>query len=80
MNNNNNIYFRYFLFSLQQRENRLKIESINGNKPTFGIVIVNGVPKEYTEIVTSLDNVRYPDYKVLIAGDIRKISYTEPSD
>lgn len=76
-----NIYFRYFIFSKEQKENRITIETTNGGKkPTFGTVVVNGIRKEYTDIVTSVDNIRWPDYKVLTSGDIRKISYTEPSD
>jgi hypothetical protein len=76
-----NIYFRYFIFSKQQKDNRIAIETKNGAKaPTFGTVVVNGIRKEYTDIVTSIDSIRWPDYKVLTSGDIRKISYTEPSD
>lgn len=77
---NNNIYYRIFIYSRTQQDNLIKIEKDRGNSPpTFGKVIVKGVPKTYTEIVQSKNNIRYPDSRILIDGDIRMIKYTESS-
>jgi hypothetical protein len=55
----------------------ITVETSNGGaKPKFGSVIVNGVPKMYTDIVTSMDKARFSDSTLLLRGDIRKISYT----
>lgn len=47
--------------------------------PTFGKVIVNGVPKVYTDILTTMDNAPFADAELLISGDIYKIKHTKPS-
>lgn len=47
--------------------------------PTFGKVIVNGVPKVYTDILTTMGNAPFADAELLISGDIYKIKHTKPS-
>ena len=75
-----NIYERTFVFSQQQKDEITKIETANGgSKPTFGTVVVRGVAKTYTEILNSSRTSRYADARVLITGDIRNITYTNPS-
>ena len=74
MSNTNGMYYRYFLYSSE--EETLKMQ-INGTNAKFGTVIVNGVPKRYTSIVSSMENAK-SDAIVLIKGDIRKIKYTPP--
>ena len=75
-----NIYERTFIFSQQQKDEKTKIETSNGgSKPTFGTVVVRGVSKVYTDIVTPRTQSRYADARILISGDIRNIVYTNPS-
>jgi hypothetical protein len=76
----NNIYYRVFIFSKTQQEKIIEIERAKGAAdPKFGTVIVNGSPKVYTAILVSRNNIRYPDSKVLIEGDIRSIKFTKGS-
>lgn len=75
----NDLYYRYFLFSQEQKNMRLKVESNLGKKVTFGTVVVNGVKKEYTDIVIDPNKSKFSDAVIVIQGDIRKIRYTEPA-
>lgn len=77
---NDNIYHRVFVFSQTQMDQIMEIEKKNGRvAPVFGTVIVNGVKKTYTAILTNRKNIRYPDSRVLIEGDIRSIKHTKSS-
>jgi hypothetical protein len=69
------MYYRIFVYSATEEERRMKI---HGNTASFGTVVCKGVPKRYTSITTSTDNLP-SDALVLIKGDIRKIKYTPPS-
>jgi len=76
----NIIYDRCFIYSREQQETKTNIETSAGrSKPKFGSVIVKGVPKIYTDIITSMDKARYSDSILIIKGDIRTIKFTEPS-
>ena len=72
-----NIYNRYFVFSQKQMDIRKKAES----SPKFGTVVVNGIPKTYTDILLSpnQNDKLFPDSVILIEGDIRKLKFTNPS-
>ena len=75
-----NIYHRVFIFSQSQMDEIMKIEKDRGSvPPVFGTVIVNGTKKIYTSILTNRNNIRYPDSRVLIEGDIRTIKHTKSS-
>ena len=71
------LYTRTWIFSSQQQEELLKIK---GKSYVLGSVIVNGVPKPYTDILRDPSICRFTDAKQLITGDIRRISYTKPSN
>ena len=61
------IYYRYFVFSRTQMETiRIREE-----------VIVDGVPKEYTDILLDMSAAKYPDSIKVAEGDIRRIVYTK---
>jgi hypothetical protein len=47
-----------------------------GRTTKLGTVLVNGIPKHYTDILTSMANCKYSDAIKVIEGDIRKIHYT----
>lgn len=68
---------KYFIFSQQQQADRIALEKTLGKTPTFGTVIVNGLPKVYTELVSSMPS-RYSDAVVITSGDPTTISYTLP--
>lgn len=74
MSNTQSMYYRYFVYSAEEEALRIKI---HGTNASFGTVIVRGVPKRYTSIVTDPKDSK-PDAIVIIKGDIRKIKYTPP--
>lgn len=72
-----NIYTRYFVFSKTQMENLIEIQKKRGGiAPKFGQVMVRGVARIYTDIVTSPNNTKFADSIVITSGDIRTIKYT----
>ena len=77
----NSIYERCFVFSRTQRDELIKTENAitKTRKFKLGTVVVNGVAKEYTEMITDMSRARYPDAILVAKGDIRKISFTEPT-
>lgn len=75
MQTQKSMYFRYFVYSSDEESLRQKV---NGNNASFGTVIVNGIKKRYTSIVTDLANAK-PDALVVCKGDIRKIKYFPPT-
>nr|DAY22597.1 MAG TPA: hypothetical protein [Caudoviricetes sp.] len=68
------IYHRYFVYSGEEAKRHTKVYGANA---TLGTVVVKGVSKEYTSIVTNLDGIE-PDAIVITKGDIRRIKYTDP--
>jgi len=66
------------MFSREQLRIKKEIENKIGRTFTTGTVIVNGNKKQYTEMCTVPNTTRFPDSKIIIAGDIRNITYTEP--
>ena len=73
------LYERCFVFSPTHADELLKLNSqVPGSKFKFGTVVVNGVSKDYTDIVVDMSRVRYPDSILLTRGDIRKIKFTDP--
>lgn len=73
------IYTRYFVFSKTQFEEKKKImKGMSSTDMTVGKVIVNGVPRDYTDIVTDMKKCRYGDSVLVYKGDIRKTKFTTP--
>ena len=69
------MYYRYFVYSAQEEELKRKL---HGQNTKFGTVIVRGVSKKYTSIITDMKNST-SDAIIVTQGDIRKIKYTHPS-
>lgn len=69
------IYYRYFVYSAEEEDLRKRV---HGENISFGTVIVNGVAKRYTSIVTDPANTK-SDALIVCKGDIRKIKYTPPT-
>jgi len=64
-----------FIFSQTQQAEQKKLY---GKNYAFGHVIVNGQKKIYTDILKDPSKCRFSDAKVLITGEMDKISYTKP--
>lgn len=75
----NDLYYRIFVYSLEQRKEQEAIAKMQGKTFTPGNVIVKGKPKPYTDIVLDMDKVRYGDSVVVAKGDMRRIAFTDPS-
>ncbi len=71
---NESMYFRYFVYSAEEEELRIKAHGPNAD---FGTVIVNGIPKKYTSIVASMENAK-SDAIIVTKGNIKKIKYIPP--
>lgn len=69
------LYYRYFVYSSEEEDLRQKLY---GKNASFGTVVVRGIPKRYTSILTNLEDAK-PDAIVVIKGDIRKIKYNPPT-
>lgn len=70
------IYYRVFVYSRAQYDQRVALDRKMGRTTKLGTVLVNGIPKHYTDILTSMANCKYSDAIKIIEGDIRKIHYT----
>lgn len=81
MANSASIYTRYFVFSQTQMQDKINIaSSMSSKKPKLGKVVVNGVARDYTEMVTDMARCRYSDAVLVTKGDIRTIKFTEPEE
>ena len=66
------MYYRYFVYSAEEEALRQKV---NGQNASFGTVIVRGIEKRYTSILTDMKDSK-ADSIIVCKGDIRKIRYT----
>ena len=71
------IYYRYFVFSRTQLEDIKRREEKLGRYTTIGKVIVDGIAKEYTDIILNMESAKYADSIIITEGDIRKITYVK---
>lgn len=77
--NQSSIYNRCFIFSKTQLDQMIQIKKgTSAAKPKLGRVIVNGVPKQYTDKVVSMDRVPFSDAVLVYQGDIRSTEWTDP--
>ena len=67
--------FVYFIFSASQYRMRLSTEKKIGREYHPGTVLVNGVYKQFTDIIETLDNRRYPDGVVVASGYLDQMKY-----
>ena len=74
------IYFRCFVFSREQYEQKMNIDRKLGKITKLGQVLVNGIPKPYTDILTSMSRAKFADSIEVISGDIRFIRYEPPKE
>lgn len=69
---------RYFIYSKEELKQRTEIEAKLGKKFIIGTLIDHGKPKQYTQKVASLDNIRYSDYRIIAYLDINTAKFTDP--
>lgn len=74
----NDMSYRYFIFSREQMEMMKEIRKNMNKNIKFGEVVVNGISKPYTDIVTDMSKCKFGDSVLVIAGDLRKLKYTQP--
>ena len=75
-----NMYERTFVYSREQMQQIKKNEAALGNThPKVGSVVVNGVAKDFTEILPPGRTSRFADARTIITGDMRAIKYTDPN-
>lgn len=72
------IYHRLWVYSYTEEE-QLRNSHLGSSSKKFrlGVVVVNGIPKNYTSIIKNINNIRFPDSIVITKGDIRKVKYTD---
>ena len=72
---------RYFFYSPTAAEEIKKIErGMSAKDFQLPWVVVSGVRKNYTEMVASLENLRYKDSVHVAEGDIRRMSFSQLDD
>jgi hypothetical protein len=74
-NNVVSMYIRYFIYSDSEHK---RMQNVYGANYTPGTVVVRGVAKPYTSIVSDPTKMS-TDAIVVTKGDIRKIKYSEPT-
>lgn len=74
------IYNRIWVYSSTEADLLKRMgKGQTSTKISLGKVVnVAGKMKQYTSIVTSMDNVKYADSIKVMEGDIRTVHYTPP--
>jgi hypothetical protein len=70
-------YLRYFVFSKEQLNVFTRLNERLGRPTVVPTVFVAGRRKQYTEMLKDPTKCRYSDYKIVAAGDIRTMQFTE---
>lgn len=73
MSNYNNI--KYFIFSATAYKLKQDLFNKLGKIYKPGEVLVNGIYKQFTEIVNEPNESRFSDAIIVASGDIREIKY-----
>lgn len=66
----------YFVYSYEQYNIRKQVEAKLGKIYIPGKVLVEGMQREYTDIITDLSINRYSDMKIIAAVDKDTAKYT----
>ena len=69
---------RYFIYSKEEFKQRTEVEANLGKKFYAGSLVIKGKTKKFTQIVKNLDNIIYPDFKIIAEADIETAKYTKP--
>lgn len=69
----------YFVYSREQATRLEKANTVAGHRsPKFGRVIVSGIPRMYTDVVTNINTFPFADLQIVTKGYKSKMSFTEP--
>lgn len=68
---------KYFLYSREQYQKRLEIESKIGRKYIPGTVIIGGRERRFTEMSDKF-NPRFKDAEIVYHGDPKNVKFTMP--
>ena len=69
---------KFFIYSREQHDLRVSTELKMGRKYVPGSITVSGVSHKFTEVVSSISNIRYNDAIVVYEGDPSSINYILP--
>lgn len=75
--NNDNEPIKYFLFSSQQMKMKIEVEGKIGRKYRPGTVLVKGRYKQFTDILDTPVNFRFPDSILVASGKLSEMTYTK---
>lgn len=71
----------YFVYSGEQIKEKNSILASHNKKFKCGIVIVNGQRKQFTQIITNLNQMsRYVDTKIICEGILGDFTYNNPEE
>ena len=70
--------YKYFLYSRDQVNEQNQILSNRSKSFTPGVVVVNGVKKQFSQISSSPDMPRFIDTKIVAEGEEKSFTYEKP--
>ena len=69
---------KFFMYSKEQYDKRVAIESKIGRKYIPGEIIINGEPRRFTEVSNKF-NSRFKDVVLIYQGDPSSVKYIMPT-
>lgn len=73
------MYYRYFIYSLEQRKINEEVYKKANKTYTPGTIIVRGKSRQFTDILLDPKQCKYSDMRIIAQGDIRSFTFTNPS-
>jgi hypothetical protein len=70
--------YRYFLYSKDQLDEKNAILEKRNKSFTPGVVAVNGIRRQFTQISSIPELPRFIDTKVVAEGELSSFRYTKP--
>ena len=70
--------YKYFLYSKDQLDEQNNILAKRNKSMTPGIVVVNGIKKQYTQLSSSSTIDRFFDAKIVAEGEESSFTYEKP--
>lgn len=73
------MYYRYFVYSSEQKKLNEQIYKKANKTYTPGTILVRGKKKQFTDILLDMKTSKYSDVQIVAQGDIRSFTFTNPS-
>lgn len=70
--------YKYFLYSKDQLDEQTSILEKRGKQFTPGVVVVNGIRKQFTQLSSSPTLPRFIDTKIVAEGEDSSFKYDKP--